>query len=69
VVARTLARGLFPATLVRRDVLERTGTLLERPDQPVGLRRVLLEQCDELSRASAAQRVDAMHHRAGSPGR
>ncbi len=63
VIARTLATALFPAPLVRDDVLERTGTLLERSDLPVGLRRVLLEQRDELSRASAAQRLDAEHDR------
>jgi aminopeptidase N len=58
-VATTVSRLLFPATLVTPDVLAATAPLLDRPDLPAGLRRVLLEQSDDLARALAA--------RAGTP--
>ncbi len=49
-LARSAARLLFPSTLARPDVLDRLDVLLGR-DLPPGLRRVVLEQHDDLARA------------------
>ncbi|HVE98853.1 MAG TPA: aminopeptidase N [Mycobacteriales bacterium] len=56
-VAATLARRLYPSTLVRDDVLARTDHFLAG-DLPEGLRRVVLEARDDLRRAVAAQALD-----------
>ena len=53
-VAGTLARELFPSTLVEQDVHDRTA-VLERDDHPAGLRRYVAEQRDDLRRALAAR--------------
>ncbi|MCW2778470.1 MAG: aminopeptidase [Frankiales bacterium] len=55
-LARTAARLLFPSTLVRDDVLARVDALLATDLVP-GLRRVVLEQRDDLARALAGQRA------------
>ena len=55
-LARALTLHLFPATLVEPDVLARVGAYLDRDDLPAGMRRVLLEQHDDLRRALHAQR-------------
>jgi len=55
-LATSIARLLFPATLVEQSVLDATGALLDG-DLPAGLRRVLLEERDELSRALQARRA------------
>ncbi len=54
-LAPTVARLLFPRTLVEPAVLELTAPLAE-PDRPAGLRRVVLEERDELARALRARR-------------
>ena len=54
-VAGTLARELFPTTLVEQDVHDRTA-VLEQGDHPAGLRRYVAEQRDDLRRALAARR-------------
>jgi len=53
-LATTLAARLFPHTLVEPAVLDATAPLAEG-DRPVGLRRVALEQRDELARALRAR--------------
>ena len=57
-IAETLARYLFPATVVTDDVIHRADRFL-RGDVPAGLRRVVLEAQDDLRRAVAAQRREA----------
>ncbi len=54
-LAQSLTLHLFPSTLVEADVVARVGAVLERTDLPAGLRRVLLEQHDDLCRSLAAQ--------------
>jgi aminopeptidase N len=54
-LAGSLTLHLFPATLVEPDVVERVGALLAQDGLPAGLRRVVLEQHDDLRRALAAQ--------------
>ena len=53
-VGPTLARGLFPRTVVDADVLARTDALLAT-SLPGPLRRVLLEAADDLRRAVRAR--------------
>ena len=53
-VVGRLTQHLFPATLVRPDVLDRTAQLLD-PGHPVGLRRLVAEQRDDLARALRAR--------------
>ncbi len=53
-IAGTLASGLFPSTLVRQDVLDRTAALLD-PACPAGLRRLVAESRDDLARALRAR--------------
>jgi aminopeptidase N len=53
-LAGALARLLFPSTLVRTDVLERTAGLLDE-QYPPGLRRYVAEQRDDLGRALRAR--------------
>ena len=53
-LAMTLTRLLFPATLVEPAVLELTATLVA-DGRPAGLRRVVLEARDDLTRALAAR--------------
>jgi aminopeptidase N len=55
-LAGALARLLFPSTLVRADVLERTADLLDE-QHPPGLRRYVAEQRDDLARALRARAV------------
>jgi aminopeptidase N len=55
-VAGTLARELFPSTLVEQGVHDRTA-VLEQGDHPAGLRRYVAEQRDDLRRALAARRA------------
>ncbi|MDP9435956.1 MAG: ERAP1-like C-terminal domain-containing protein, partial [Actinomycetota bacterium] len=62
-LAQDAARLLFPAPLLRRDVLALVDGLLARPSLPDGLRRTVLEQRDELARALAGQEVDARAER------
>jgi aminopeptidase N len=50
-VAQSLTQHLFPHTLVRADVADRTAALLTGGDLPAGARRVVLEQLDDLRRA------------------
>jgi aminopeptidase N len=54
-LAAALTAHLFPSTLVVPDVLARVAGYLERDDLPPGMRRVLLEQHDDLARAFRAQ--------------
>ena len=53
-VVGRLTELLFPATLVRQDVLDRTEPLLDAR-HPAGLRRLVAEQRDDLRRALAAR--------------
>ena len=53
-VVGRLTELLFPATLVRQDVLDRTAALLDE-QHPAGLRRLVAEQRDDLRRALAAR--------------
>jgi len=53
-VVGRLTELLFPATLVRSDVLEATAVLLDER-HPAGLRRYVAEQRDDLRRALAAR--------------
>jgi aminopeptidase N len=55
-VGPTLARLLYPRTVVSEDVLDRTDALLAR-DLAAPLRRTLLEVRDDLARAVAARRL------------
>ncbi|MDX6197354.1 MAG: aminopeptidase [Actinomycetota bacterium] len=55
-VAQALAGALYPSVVVEQDVLDRTATFLEG-DLPAGLRRIVLEQSDDLHRAVAARRL------------
>ena len=55
-VAGTLARSLFPSTLVDPEVLDRTAGLLA-DEHPAGLRRYVAEGRDDLSRAVRARAV------------
>ena len=58
--ARMATLRLYPATLVRQDVLDRSDELLRSPALPAGARRVVLEQRDDLARALRAQRGAAI---------
>ena len=53
--ARFATMLLYPATLVRQDVLDRTDVLLSSPGLADGARRVVLEQRDDLARALRAR--------------
>jgi aminopeptidase N len=53
-VGPSLARHLYPRTVVDQDVLDRTDGLLAR-DLPPALRRTVLEVRDDLARAVAAR--------------
>jgi aminopeptidase N len=53
-LAGTLAERLFPSTLVRQDVLDRTAAL-EQPEHPAGLRRYVSEGRSDLARAVHAR--------------
>ncbi len=53
-MAQSLSRLLFPATLVEDAVVSRLDALLDG-HHPAGLRRVLLEQRDDLLRAVRAR--------------
>ncbi len=53
--ARFATMLLYPATLVRQDVLDRTDALLGSPVLADGARRVVLEQRDDLARALRAR--------------
>ncbi|GAC1611665.1 MAG: aminopeptidase N [Mycobacteriales bacterium] len=54
-LARSLARDLYPRVVVEAATLTRTGELLADALLPSGLRRILLEQSDDLRRALAAR--------------
>ena len=54
-LAGSLTMRLYPSTLVRLDVLDRSDVLLGDPDLPAGARRVVLEGRDDLARAVRAQ--------------
>jgi aminopeptidase N len=56
-LAGSLTLHLFPGTLVEQEVVDRVGALLAQDDLPAGLRRVVLEQHDDLRRALAVQRA------------
>ncbi len=56
--ALDLADGLFPATLVRPDVVEATSTALGDDSLPGPFRRILLESRDGLERALRARAAD-----------
>jgi aminopeptidase N len=56
--ALDLARGLFPSTLVRPDVVEATSTALGDDSLRGPLRRILLENRDGLERALRARAAD-----------
>jgi hypothetical protein len=49
---------MYPAMVVREDVLERTDAMLGR-DLPGPMRRLLLEGRDDLRRTLEARRADA----------
>ena len=53
-LAGSVTRLLFPATLVRQEVLDATGGLVA-DDRPAGLRRLVLEARDDLARALRAR--------------
>ena len=57
VLAGSLTLRLFPSTLVREEVHDVTGRLLERAGLPPGARRIVLECRDDLHRALRAQRA------------
>ena len=57
--ARFATMLLYPATLVRQDVLDRTDALLGLPGLANGARRVVLEQRDDLARALRARTAAA----------
>ncbi|MFN2522069.1 MAG: aminopeptidase N [Mycobacteriales bacterium] len=56
-VARRAAYFLYPSVHVDQGVLDRTDAFLSDEGLPPGLRRVVLEQQDELRRAVAARRL------------
>ncbi len=58
-LAGSLTLQLFPATLIDQDVLTQVAGFLQTPDLPAGLRRVVLEQHDDLRRAWQAQQAHA----------
>ena len=62
-LARALTLHLFPVTLIDNAVYERVGAYLERQDLPAAMRRIVLEQHDDLRRALHAQ--NAQHAQAG----
>jgi aminopeptidase N len=55
--AQSITQQAFPVTLVEQDVLDRVERVLAQDGLPAGLRRVLLEQQDDLRRALHAQYV------------
>ncbi len=55
-LAWTVSRLLFPSTIVRQDVLDRTAPLTTGTG-PAGLRRVVLEARDDLARALEARQA------------
>ena len=57
-LASSFGRGMYPAMVVREDVLERTDDMLGR-DLPGPMRRLLLEGRDDLRRTLEARRADA----------
>ena len=66
-IAESLARGLYPSTTVRAEILDQTDAVLA-DDLPEGLRRVLREERDQLRRALAAQAADDTGASTGAPG-
>ncbi|MCU1671914.1 MAG: Aminopeptidase, partial [Frankiales bacterium] len=56
-VARRVAHFLYPSTHVSPEVLARADAFLADDSLPPGLRRVVLEQQDELRRAVAARKL------------
>jgi aminopeptidase N len=54
-LAQSLTQFLFPSTEVREDVADRVRALLARGDLHRGLRRVVLEELDDLQRALRAR--------------
>jgi aminopeptidase N len=56
-VARRVAQSLYPSVQVEQAVVDRTDAFLADEDLPAGLRRVVLEQQDDLRRAVAARAV------------
>ncbi len=59
-MAQQLVTGLYPAALVRPELLESGDAWLEtHPDAPAGLRRLVLENRDGTARALRAQERDA----------
>ena len=56
-LAESLTSSLFPSTLIEQGVHDRIASLLRDSDLPAGLRRIVLEQLDDLWRALAAQQA------------
>ena len=61
-LAGSLTLQLFPSTLVEPDVIAGVDAFLDTDGLPAGLRRVLLEQCDDLRRAWRAQQGQGSAH-------
>ncbi|SDG31380.1 aminopeptidase N [Sinosporangium album] len=57
--AQTFAAGCYPALLIDQAVVDRTERYLHAQEPPHGLRRLLLEGADGISRALRAQARDA----------
>ncbi len=60
-MAEQIVVGLYPATLVTQDLLDRADRWLAgNPDAPAGLRRLVLENRDGTARSLRAQERDAL---------
>jgi aminopeptidase N len=57
--ARTIAEGLFPYLMIEQATIDRVDEYLQKAQPPAGLRRILLENRDAISRALRARARDA----------
>jgi aminopeptidase N len=57
--ARTIAEGLFPYLMIEQATIDRVDEYLRDTKPPAGLRRILLENRDAISRALRARARDA----------
>ncbi|MCA1823651.1 MAG: hypothetical protein LC640_05195, partial [Frankia sp.] len=56
-IARILAARLYPAVIIEQSTLDRSDAFLADESLPAGLRRIVLEQRDDVRRALAARAV------------
>ncbi|MDQ1485044.1 MAG: aminopeptidase, partial [Actinomycetota bacterium] len=66
--ARTIAEGMFPFLLIEQSTVEMVDHYLETAQPPPGLRRILLEHRDALTRALRARAFDAATGRGAATG-